>query len=529
VICSSCKQLGLDHDFVVQKCKQSLHATAFFLCGFDRVNSYFHQALFKWSELQEKRGKKFQLIMVPRFHLKTSAFSKAEPIHHLINDREERILLVHESSIRAAEILKSIKAIVLSERFRHFFPELVPDPSKVIWNQTDMEVVRKGIYDEGSVSARGVDSTITGGHFNRHIFDDLVGEKSHRSPAKIQRAIDYHLLADPLFIDAVSGTRKVVGTYWPGGFYEDLEAGGVYGGKHGATVILGERVDERYRAFLESIGEDHSHLKDGAPVWPEIQTDEGLREMESRMGPYNYSHQMRNIKISESAQLFTENKVQYALWGPDHTVLLENDHTKLTIPYHEFEIYGMLDPATGENRRTDSSAIVITGVHRKSAQVVVFSIWEKQALPNEVERKIFELVSKWRIRKFGVEQAALQAVYKRNIQTRMQERKQFFVIDGVPTGNISKVDRAVEGIQPLFANGQMWFFRNQSQLIQQLLSMRRRPGARSPNLVDALALQAKFWGLTPRIQEGFVEDGDIPYEERPLRPESVAYGLRCAT
>jgi hypothetical protein len=101
----------------------------------------------------------------------------------------------------------------------------------------------------------------------------------------------------------------------------------------------------------------------------------------------------------------------------------------------------------------------------------------------------------------------------------------------VKLGNRSKPDRA-NAIQPFVVNGQFFFLKNQREMIDALLHFQVIGGkvvGGSPNLVDALGMQADRFRVSGVHERPEGEDGDNWDEDEDAytRPAVVhrAYGL----
>ena len=310
--CQSCKAMGWNHEKVVKSCKDGLFTTGRFLCQFDKLSPKFHGPLCNWYQEAKKKGQHRFLIMTPRGHLKTSLFGVAESIHRIINDPESRTLFVHASADLAQKTLGIVQAVVLSDRFRHFFPELVPDPHFVPWNKQELTVLRKGNYGEATITARGIGSTLVGGHFTCIKVDDGVGPEAADSPAEMESAIRFIDRMAPLFVKPQDNDGLIIGTWWPGGYYEKLFAKSSY-----KKVVLGCYVDKRYHNFMDSIGYPHPE-PNGSSLWPEEFSLEALQTIKTEdMTPFEFSHQYENLPVEEDMIPFRSDDFRYFAWQGD--------------------------------------------------------------------------------------------------------------------------------------------------------------------------------------------------------------------
>ncbi len=537
--CDICAAKGWDHDEIVERCKSSVYWTNVILAQWERVEgSLIHFLVCAWLQWCIKTGKKDILLMLPRGFLKTSIMA-GFAVWGWINNPERRILLIHASGEEAAKLVPVIQTIIMSDAVAHFFPSLVPNIRDVTWKTDAIEIPRKGNYREASLEARGVKSSITGGHFSWHFFDDIIDENISRSPLEVQRAIDFDKGSSNLFAGWEDQLRITTGTFWPGGFYEQLIESGIH-----ETLILGAEMDDRMREFLKKTAQFVKlspkwqekrdamlALPDGAPVWPEQFPEERLAREKIKEGPVGYARQILNLPLTDDEQRFRPEYFtnQYYNWGEDGESGILPSGEKLL--FRKGILRATVDPG-GDNPGADPSAVVVFAWYPEKAIGLVLQAWQGRLQPDRLIEKVFSIHERWEplgLKWWGIEQAALQGWLRRFTLNEQGRRGIHFSIKPIPTGNKSKAERAIIGLQPFIANGQIFFLRNQRELVDELLSFRvvgDRLVGKSPNLVDALAMQATFLQSSVRRRDSEDPDRDIPEEgwEAPVSRHSP-YGL----
>ncbi len=468
--------------------------------------------------------------MVPRGHFKTSLVTVAGPVWMLINNPLERVLLMHASSSKASEELQRIQRVVQGPAFRHYFPELVPAADSVRWNKTELEIVRETIASEPSVKALGIGSTVVGGHYSTHVLDDLIDENAARSPAMIQRAIDFVEHSTPLFDDITKDKQIIVGTWWPGGFYESLMESGVY-----RTLLLGCYADKRYFDFCKQMAVEPA-VAEGEPIFPERFTPQSLRDTERKMGSFKFSHQYLNVPISEGMVKFKREDILFYMVSLDGKKVMipggQDSHiskeSTYSIPLAELDITMTVDPASGK-KDSDESAIVVCGHLQSEGAVFVLQVWGGRVTPFALIEKIISLWRKWRPRAVGIEEVAMQSVFRQFLEQEKLKRQLPINIAKLKNKNRSKRERIIDGFQPYVENHQVMFLKKQEKLIKEMLDLRIVAGdvvGKSPNRLDALAYQVDFWRYSPE----FVEyEGDVLEEWDETVDGAAPYGLECQT
>ncbi len=527
--CEQCKARGWDHDQIVENCRKSIWWVAVAICGFERVAaSRLHKVILRWLQEKLERGDKFILLMLPRDFLKTTMLASLT-VWWWINSAELRVLLTHASGKMSAKLVPVVQRIIQSDACKHFFPELVPDTGKVTWNNDEMTIPRRGNYAQASLEARGISSTVTGGHYDKQLLDDPVDETVARSPVEIQRTIDWFGNSQYLFDSPKTQQMVVAGTWWEGGFYEHLLSAGLF-----TTLIFGAEHDERFTKFQKDMGEEfplpqerldlaRSLGLDSGAVWPEFFDEETLA-LRKRQDPIKYARQKLNRPATDEELRFKKDDIKFYNWGDEDTVIVGEEKIKMT----DLLLTATCDPATGESLKTDESAINVSGFHPRKGIVVVLESWHGRVLPDKLIEKLFDTHEKWKsrgLRFIGIEEVAFQSVLKHWFKQEQMKRGIYVNVKPLKVGNRSKAERMLDALQPFISNQQVYFLRNQGSLINELVNLRIVNGriiGKSPNEADALAMQGQFWRIHTQEQD---EESSEPVYVAPKRGPS--YGLKC--
>jgi len=275
-------------------------------------------AIDQWFMERYNAGKRRFMIITPRGHLKTSYFGTSFLTWRTLMNPEARVLYMMASSKNAEKTLESVTNVFsTSENLAHFFPDRKFDYSdpKSRSRANYLRLPRHGNYREGSIEAHGTDSRIIGGHFTDHILDDLIDNTMVDSEVMQRKAVDFIKRSNPLFVKPAEDLRIVVGTRWPGEFYNwALDPAGIISETH-ETLLLGCYVDARYREFLSSIGKVTT-LDDGAPIWPHNDsldcgfTTDTLADIRKE-SEYDFTHQYLNLEVSDEMRRFRSEDIKY--------------------------------------------------------------------------------------------------------------------------------------------------------------------------------------------------------------------------
>lgn len=535
--CASCSARGIDHDDIVKKCLDSPAWVGRVFFNFDKLSSQFHNALSEWLVKGIDNGKTRFLVLVPRDHLKTSLLSIAVPTWLLIRNPDTRILHTMSTRREAQKTLAVIQKAFLSDRMRHFFPKRALDPHDADMKATrDMMVLNRPVnWREGSIESIGLDSNITGGHFTVQIFDDLIDKTMRNSISQQENAIDFLQDATNMLVDMEKDIRIIIGTLWEGEFYEWL----LY--KSGLadtyeTLVLGCYVDSRYGNFLSQIGKKTS-LAEGDPIWPEEFSKDTLELVRKEQGPSKFSRQFLNIPVEDKYKRFRKDDfLVYKLSGDRNYAIIGDGEDAQRFNISKMKKYMVIDPATGEGKKTDETAISIVGVDNSGIRFVLED-WGKQALPHETIDQIFYFADKWGVQYVCPEDVSYQKVFKHFLKEKMAERGSRFSIRPVRPGNVSKGTR-IEALEPFVRCGQVAI--RQDHLndprgflkeAEDVVIVRGMVQGRSPNRLDALSYQTEFWGVPKartknKTTEELIDDWDATQERGETHR---AYSLACTT
>ena len=527
-ICSDCRRAGLDHDEIVAKIRSNPYWTGRLICGFDKLSPSFHQNIAEWFAKKIADGKRRFIIMTPRDHYKTTLFGISTMIWFILNNPEVRILYMMSSCVEAAKKMGSIKDVLTgSEHLQHFLPNFVPDLSHHRTKWTD-EVIklhyRRGVYPEGTIEARGLTSRVTGGHFNVHIFDDLIDETMINSALEQERAIGVLRRSDALFVDIARDIEVIIGTRWPGPFYDYvLEESGMI--EDYETLVIGAYVDDRYRKFMAEIGKKVT-LNDGDPIFPEQFSVDALEIVRKKAGTFDFSHQWLNIKADEEQRRFREEDFQfYALSGDGEGGIADGKPFRFENLYRTMTI----DLATGEDASNDKSAITVCGYERATGRIFLLDAWHGHALPHEMINTTLEYAQKWKPHVVSPEDVAYQKTFKHYLRQEMQVRGINFRVQPVKPGSKGKGARIIDSLQPFVRNHQLYVQFSHKPVIKELVNLQVVGGkvvGRSPNLADSLAYHAEHW----RINLDHSANDDVE-EKIPEKMDdcNALYGLECTT
>jgi hypothetical protein len=502
------------------------------MCNFDLLDNPFHEALSEWYMMRRAEGKNRFIVMTPRDHLKTSLFAISNIVHSLLVEPDLRILNVMAASRESSKTLDVVQRAFMSDKMKHYFPHRWLDPHHPDMSATKEVMLLRRTLDvrEASVEARGLDATMTGGHFGKQIFDDLIDNRIKNSIVEQEKAIEFVKEATNMFIKPAEDERLIIGTLWEGEFYEwllyDSGLTDLY-----ETLLIGCYVDDRYRDFLASIGKRTS-LNDGDPIWPEHFTKEALVQIEREEGANRFRRQFLNIPVEDDFKRFRpEDFGKYRVSEDRRFCIIGRGENERRIPVSRLKIQMIIDPATGEGKKSDETAINVTGFDAVTGIAFVLEDWAARVLQTKLIDIIFEFAAKWNVPVVRPEDVSYQKTLKQFLRQEMRERGARFHVKPVkPFKNASKGTR-IEALEPFVRAGQVYVrWPDHKPLVDEadkVVIVRGKVQGRSPNRLDAFAYQVEiFTKKAPEVEQEEISFWDATRKEQPQRR---AYGLACAT
>jgi hypothetical protein len=509
------------------------------MCGLDWLANPLHIAIDTWFMDRYNAGKRRFIIITPRGHMKTSYFGISYLTWRAITEPEARVLYMMASSTNSEETLAAVQdTLASSNAIAHFFPERILNRNNPAHTSklAKMTIDRKGTYREPTIKASGMDARVTGGHFTDHIFDDLIDETMIDSEVLQAKAVNFVKRSNPLFVSPKKDLRVVIGTRWPGEYYNWIldPENNIY--QQSEILLLGCYVDQRARDFFSAVGKV-TILDDGEPVWPYNKAKDcgfTVEELENIRADseYDFTHQYLNLEVSDEMRRFRKEDIKYFSWTTNRygkqCVLVKTSNDTIVRPVEKLYISMTVDPATGEGRHTDESAITVCGHDRQTGMVFVLDAWAGRATAFNLIDKILTMAEEWNPAVVSPEDVSFQKTLKWYLKKEMLERGIHFPIRPVKPGTKSKGARIIDSLQPFVRNHQLHFTKGQRKLVSELLNLQVVGGkviGKSPNLADSLAYHVEYWRGKAKPEE----KEDYDYFDPFLGDVGPSYGLECIT
>lgn len=204
--------MSLSHKEITQlqeRCKTDLRFLAKNICGMEAWEDSLHNDLAIF--LAEPVDKK--LILIPRGHLKSSLITVVWSIQQVLKNPNIRILITNAVWDLSRKFLREITGLLTTKSLlSEIFGQFDGPQSKFTQDEITISQRTKGTIKESTITTAGVETALTGGHYDIIIHDDLVEENNINTKEQINKIIRFYQnsldLIDP------GGQILVVGTRW---------------------------------------------------------------------------------------------------------------------------------------------------------------------------------------------------------------------------------------------------------------------------------------------------------------------------
>lgn len=416
----------------------------------------FHKEM---CEFVMKKDKK-KLILVPRGHLKSTLVTVGYSLMRICKDPSVRILIANATYDMATSFLSQIKKhLQNNEVLRDYYGDLAKTASRWSENMITVPQTKPFQKKEATVTTYGVGGNLVSQHYDVIIMDDIVNRDLVSTPEQIQKTILFY--KDALDLLEPNGTLIIIGTRW-----SDADLYGWILDKSNP-----ERAYEDFDTFIRQAFTGNLETSvDLKLLYPEKFTQEILIDLKKNKGPLEFANQYMNDPMPSEEAKFKPQ------WFKQ---VLEDE-----LKWREVSYFTMVDPAIGQLKNSDRTAIITIGVDQYNNWFVVNIIWDK-LLPNEIIDHVFANWERFQPRKIGVEMVAFQKSLQYALIDEMRRRNIYLPIVELKASK-SKEER-IEGLIPRYANGAIYHLTQcpfREELEEELM---RFPRGKHDDCADALA------------------------------------------
>lgn len=182
-----------------------------FLCkeilGMSKWDDVLHDDL----QAYLQRSGKYKLVLIPRGHLKSSIVTVGWSIQQLLINPDTRILLRNAVWDQARRFLWQIQGYLEDSDLPVIFGKFAS--TKTVWTKEEIEIAQRKVKKASpSIMTAGLETSLTGLHFDIIVDDDLVNDKNTSTKEQIQKVIEVY--NDSFNLLDRGGQHVVIGTRW---------------------------------------------------------------------------------------------------------------------------------------------------------------------------------------------------------------------------------------------------------------------------------------------------------------------------
>ncbi|MFH2075827.1 MAG: hypothetical protein ABIJ57_10870 [Pseudomonadota bacterium] len=442
-----------------------------------RLDPRVHRELAK-----DLEGDEDWLILYPRLHMKTT-WAKYAIIQCILKDPNVRVGLWAKTASLVRNELKGIKHLLARPHLRELFPDIIPERKKWEKDTTDsLTMFREDsefVPDEDQVEVWGVDSGVTGRHYDRHFYDDVIDKDTVNTSDQIEKTRIWwqHLQAvkEPTAVEKMTGTR-----YHEHDIYGEIIREG-YFGKH-VTVKKALVGNKPYYAYY---------------------TKKALDKLRRRMGERVFSTQFMNEPVPPQDRLFT-------LPAPVWTELPDDPVYYMTV-----------DPSLGK-KYGDSAGICVACISDKRHDRVYFTeAYKVKMKSDKLAEHIVDKIYQHRPRRVGIEyglQEGLRFLIDRVLTEKAEKARERFRPMFVPisTGRTPKPVKIDRTIGSFYRQGRALFKPEMTDLFQQMAFFNPHSDANDDDILDAAGMMIQTIEYFAQAQ-WFTEE-EVPFVWVPKWP-----------
>ena len=451
------------------------------------------------------KGKKFKLVLMPRYSFKSCICTVAYSLWRLIFNPDLRILIYSDATTKAEGFLTSIKNHIEGKskgsQFRKIFGEWETDPNrKGKWSNREIIISKRTAgASEATVETAGIGTSLIGKHYDIIIFDDIVSDINVTTKEQMDKVAECYSKALSLLVPG--GEVVIVGTRW--------DFGDLYG------RILAE--EEESSVFDKILKDAEEKKPDGKLIFEDIGlTPEFLAFQKKEQKTYLYSCLYRNNPVDPETAVFKPSNFSFYN----------------TIDAIDLYITGTCDPAgLGE----DPTAITVVGTDNNMVMYILDIVNKAKLQPDDIVNEIIRLHYKWKFRIFGLEtnfyRGALKKELDRAIQLEWKENPKNFPNFGLHEFKATArrgegKENRISALEPYHRRGDLKFpgkklellKGNYSELANQMVKFPRAP---HDDILDSLAYHLPLTRKGGTVKEGGPPRHSPAWIERNLRAREI--------
>jgi len=370
-----------------------------------------------------------RMYLCHRVFYKTTIVTKVHSLQLLLNFPNIHIVLCHNKQENSSDNLVTVKNFFLTTEIKRLFPEFIPDGKE--WgnmsgfsaaNRTDLG------RTEENIEAIGIETEITGRHWDVAKKNDLVTEKSVWTEEQIKKTQDWDARFNVgHFTDPERKLQDYEGTRY---HFADLYSVKLNNPK--IKVMT-------YPLLLDSNPENLTIENIQNPKRFSV---EGIKDLMSDMWTFMCQHL---LKPEDPARMqFKREMIQYG-------------------EAKDANFYLFVDPASSRKKRSDYTSMLVVGVDSENKKYIADGIRDKLDTKQRIDEAL-NLAIKWSIKGCGWEAISFQTTDVYYLEEERRKRKLFFTIEEIKSHQVAKEDR-IRSLIPEYANHE-WFWPSKGKVVK---------------------------------------------------------------
>ncbi len=404
------------------------------------------------------------MALLPRDHQK-SAMIAYRAAWEITRDPTVTILYISATSGLAEKQLKFIKDILLSPKYRKYWPEMVhPDEGKrEKWTNTEIMVdhpLRKeeGIRD-ATVYSAGLTTSITGLHCNIASLDDVViRENAYTVEGRRKVEGQYSLLAS---IETTDASEWIVGTrYHPADLYGTLIKAHQDVVTEAGDVLDTTPIYEVYQKEVEDQGDGS-----GTYLWPRQQRGDG-----KWFGFNAKIIALKRAKYLDRTQFYAQyynnpndpgsEAIDSTYFQTYSREFLRKQQGVWEYNGRKLAIFAAQDFAFSLRKTADYTVLIVVGVDFEG-NIYILDIKRKRTdKTDQYYKMVYDAHMKWGFKRIRCEVSVAQKVIAERIKDDIRKDGLVLAVDMYrPTRNEgSKEERIHATLTPRYENNSIWHY-----------------------------------------------------------------------
>lgn len=392
------------------------------ILGFKDLSDTFHKDIERQLNRPDTLGFPFDLILVPRGHLKTTFITITWVIQQILKNPDIRILITNAVQENAEQMLDEIKQCMRKPRFVELYGTLKGN----VWHEKEINVRGRTRIDKThTIEIGSPERTKTSQHYDIIVADDLVSRDNIKSvDGKYGMYLYWQDLID--LLETPGGRLITIGTRWD---YDELYS----------ILIDKKKNHHKYmKVYLRKVYETGEDGKEFV-IFPQKFSWEKIKELKDNKDITQFSAQYMNEPQAPGDATFKEE--YFKVWK--------------VLPEYLYR-FMMIDPAAAITKKADYTTILVIGVDEKDDWYLLDAVRDRFQ-PTELINAAWSKRVLWNPMIVGFETVGFQMYVKKDWDARqLSESNRAVRVREINPGLRPKQER-VMALEPKLRAGKLFF------------------------------------------------------------------------